>query len=421
LTRIGKSTKLGWGNAYLRKRKVFCKTNRVEDNKMAEYDLFQKTFRLSMLANLWHQTGTVESLEDLLTKQINNEFADSEKISKIGKWTIQWGPVVFMAEADKKKGVPTNAMYVAHNLQEKAYVVAIAGTNPASLGDWTLDVDITGSVWEYGGGTKETYIAKGARLGLSNLLNMKDRHSNLKINELLFNMSSQREAKIIFTGHSLGGVLSPLLALALLNKYNKFRLSKNSWAGVYVYPTAGFTPGNQEFAELFQKEFPASEGKKPGKQWNSMVINTMDIIPLLWNKNDIKRIEKIYDPKYGHKTSLVVQLAAESMTEKSGMNYKQLSNVTKFTSHLFDITPPNKDKWTSQAILQHIQAYNLHILGEDILSNRKRREELEITSENWLESDHQTFDRLAEELAEENELEDEDIKERIAKRMEERH
>jgi hypothetical protein len=90
------------------------------------YDQQQILFCLSMLAN-------ISDSNKLLT-----DLADSNVQTKIGQWTIVWGPVIY--GHDPKSQVWDNIMYVAkgENLttNNPQYVVAIAATNPKSVFDW---------------------------------------------------------------------------------------------------------------------------------------------------------------------------------------------------------------------------------------------------------------------------------------------
>ncbi|KAF9493529.1 hypothetical protein BDN71DRAFT_1591053 [Pleurotus eryngii] len=53
-------------------------------------------------------------------------------------------------------------------------------------------------------------------------------------------------SRLMFTGHSLGGALSPTVALALL----KAGLLKDASGNIFTYPTAGPSPGNRPFEAL---------------------------------------------------------------------------------------------------------------------------------------------------------------------------
>ena len=85
-------------------------------------------------------------------------------------------------------------------------------------------------------------ITDGTYVGISNLLNMTSGGKSLV--EYL-NTLTPGTATLTVTGHSLGGALSPTLALAFVDPTNPL-LSNWSKSQVNAYPTAGATPGNPE-------------------------------------------------------------------------------------------------------------------------------------------------------------------------------
>ena len=97
-------------------------------------------------------------------------------------------------------------------------------------------------------------ITDGTYVGISNLLNMTSGGKSLV--EYL-NTLTPGTATLTVTGHSLGGALSPTLALAFVDPTNPL-LSNWSKSQVNAYPTAGATPGNQAFASYYLDTLPAS-------------------------------------------------------------------------------------------------------------------------------------------------------------------
>ncbi|MFY0562247.1 lipase family protein [Archangium lansingense] len=220
-----------------------------------------------------------------------------------GKWSLAWGPVVYAP-----LGVPANAMYVAANPDRSAYFVAIAGTNfNALLGDVILEDNcVIGAIpWaqafpSLGGcngpsGFDTPHISQGTQLGVNTLLNMVDNLTQKSLVDFLCSVGSSSSKTLIFTGHSLGGALAPTLALALATSKGT-RFSTTSWGQVHVLPTAGPTPGDENFSKLFQQVFPpVSLGLAQDYfAWNQNIWNSLDAVPHAWVTSMISEIPSLY-------------------------------------------------------------------------------------------------------------------------------
>ncbi len=251
-------------------------------------DKEQQVFLLSILSNAASsKPGSQEELQELLKARVTKVLETPSIQEDIGKWDVVWGPVVY--ERGRHPKYATNAMYVAQNGNQ--YIVAIAGTNPSSFYDWFLeDFNVIRKVsWHYGDipGSLKPKISKGTSIGLNNLLqNMKSSDQLLLqfLKETVTN--SDDEIEIIFTGHSLGGALSPALALAVLDQ-------KSKWAGekpfkISVYPSAGPTPGNRDFSTYYDSRL----GNSTTRIWNEI-----DIVPHGWNEKMLSEIPSLYKPE----------------------------------------------------------------------------------------------------------------------------
>lgn len=266
------------------------------------HDIVQTTFLLSMAANkaagppVETQALLQERLENYLngTKTHDGFFTQMNPNLAGGDWKAVWGPCVY-----GPSGAAVNAMYVAHSDKLSTYVVAIAGTNFESLSDWEKqddDVDPKYMVdwsqykppyekkphpdWP----TPRAAISAATAQGVSNLLTQLKDKSGVSIDKYLAAAvkNSGDKERLIFCGHSLGGALAPTLALYLYSEP-----SKSGWKQVLVLPTAGASPGNQQFAALFNKAFPGvSEVDAPYGKWNIDYANECDIVPHAWNQLD---------------------------------------------------------------------------------------------------------------------------------------
>lgn len=206
-----------------------------------------------------------------------------------GDWEVVWGPSVYIEHPYKELpkphgGYATNSMFVAHSDELATYVVAIAGTNPKNISDWTEeDFDVSAektSLWppkfpftvEKHDPIDQTkpQVSGGTALGISNLLmEMKDPKTRQSVSDFLKEKKKPTE-KLVFTGHSLGGALSPALAFYLYPDID------SGWAGVEIYPYAGATPGNAAWIKEFAQTYPHVHDH----------MNIHDVVPHGWNMMD---------------------------------------------------------------------------------------------------------------------------------------
>jgi hypothetical protein len=248
---------------------------------MPTCNLQQTAFLMSMAASLENatgDTGSTSQLETALKSAINGFLDDSSVQTDIGTWSIAWGPVVYRHGLED---VVTNAMFVAQCTDaagNDVYVVAVAATNFNSLYDvLTEDGDVTLTAWTYplpSGATIPT-VTTGTMDGLKRLLGMSD-GSGGSLQAYLGTVAST-SATLVFTGHSLGGALSPALALALFAE----TLDTSDWGAVYLYPTAAPTVGDATYAALWGTVFPVTQDAS-GESWNQIVWNTLDVVPQAW-------------------------------------------------------------------------------------------------------------------------------------------
>lgn len=229
-------------------------------------------------------------------------------------WQVAWGPALF--EAWDNIGA-TNTAFVAYSAKLNTYVVAIAGTNPVGANAMLFqDLDVNPAhmvawrptvdrkhvpprlIWEKTPHPKsdKPALAKGTSEGVSRLYELQgtsihdpDKAVTL---EVFLESVANTSATLIFTGHSLGGALSPMLALLLYPEPSKSR-----WANVYILATAGPTPGNQALANLFAdpKAYPRRAiapyepaGTQGGfarfTDWNVNYANDHDLVPRAWDR-----------------------------------------------------------------------------------------------------------------------------------------
>lgn len=376
------------------------------------FDTFQQIFSLSLLANkVWLNTGSQSALQQQLQYDLsayltcpppplagNSQYPALNPTAaiqgQIGNWQVVWGPVVWQ-DTDNNSDVADNAMYVAYAPQvtfpaltvggkpvpaatTAAYVIAIAATNPCSSYDWlTEDFDVSQCV-AYNGWNPQTFpptatstpvkagvpvISMGTAIGISRLLALASPTgavaAGTTLQQFLTGLGqngSLKGATVVTAGHSLAGALSPTLAL-YLSQQGYF-----TGATQYVFPTAGATPGNAAFANIFANQFPAATAATtplPYQQWNQVLWNQYDIVPHAWNVLTLAAIPGLYGtlPTDVAVTVDAMATAATTQSTSSLVDYVHLQNVELQGT----LQPPaitSLETFVEQAGVQHMGMYS---------------------------------------------------------------
>lgn len=275
-------------------------------------------------------------------------------------WEMVWGPVTANGlKTNNTSGVDSfitnNTMYLIKTFDSASakvqYVVAIAGTNIVSEKGWFLE-DFNVFVKKDWGKANSGKISEGTFIGLQALLNMKDAATNKTLIQYFEELPRDAAYDIAFTGHSLGGALSPVMALKFLEWTEQ---NNRNNVAVSTYPIAGATPGDKEFAQYAADKF--------GDNYFS-VINNYDIVPNSWQKDMFAAIPNLYNngnfnagkgflfPSQLEKTYNLVKLAI------ADKNYTRIAQNKEFS---FNGTPNSyalgKGSFFAEAGYQHTTAY----------------------------------------------------------------
>lgn len=295
------------------------------------FNLVQTVFALNMAANaVAGIDDTPQNLQSLFSAYLNGGplpspygvyepntdtftttapgFFNSLDGSLLGDWEVVWGPAVYVDLAkNMTTGEATNSAFVAKSVSNNAYVVAIAGTNFKSVEDWLAeDVSVDPAqrvAWtdfnpaglqilteQEKDNPIRAMIDAGSALGVSNLVTQltdpNQQQADMRtlagfLRQLPSTDGYLQGSTLYFTGHSLGGALTQVIALYLFAQ-----LEANGWAKIRTLPTAGPTPGNLGFQILYDHTF------KPGfdptgfaavPNWSADVISSGDVVPAAWN------------------------------------------------------------------------------------------------------------------------------------------
>ncbi|MBZ0099778.1 MAG: lipase family protein, partial [Taibaiella sp.] len=271
-----------------------CRNNTAPEDDMppsytSSYAPVQKLFCLNILSNVSsHYNGHAgDTILDSTIYAIDTVLNDSGVQQLIGKWKCVWGPgVLINTKSANRSTIAANTMYIVQSLDTPGvYVAAIAGTDFESISDWlgedadvtfirywdsvltNLDTNTSVANIQFG----KPFISRATNNGLFQIMNLidstqpanKQRASDF-LQQLIANAASP--ITIWTTGHSLGGALSPTLALYLEDKW----ANANKNVAIGCLAVAGATPGNKLFASRFNSEL----GNNFIRVWNQQ-----DVVP----------------------------------------------------------------------------------------------------------------------------------------------
>lgn len=257
----------------------------------------------------------------------------------VADWKVIWMPVVGDA--------PPNFAFMAMG-PEAQVVIAIRGTYPdpfssAYWEDGNQDSPFGDMVdWPGAAGAK---ISGGTNEGFSNLLELKDA-KGISLERAVANLPS--DASVTVTGHSLGGTLTPVLALKLVGNEPE--------RAVFATSYAGMTPGNSEFAALFGAG-TALDAKI------RRVYNTIDSVGYGWDR--VFATHTFFDPapKGGDVVSAML-LATEARLKLGGYDYTAIGEPVPLKGV---VRPPeiscNLVAYVFETLHQHMPDTYLSLLG----------------------------------------------------------
>lgn len=297
-----------------------CQTENTKEQESfvsgTMYDKDAVLFSLSFLSNINEgRYGSVTDLQKAANTGVNRVLSNDSIIDLVGTWTPVWGPVTYTKNTDANDScVSDNTMMLLRGFDpenpiDTMYVLSIAGTVSSSAYDWLIeDLDLNymypwpkkvngkPNVAKFGsflGPTDDSYvtnrgqyISNGLRQGLNVLFNtMKDSSGTTLIDFMEGSFGSSQEAlEIAVTGHSLGGALSPCVALSLSDNQSYWNPSGSY--NITCYPTAGFSPGNPLFAQYFAQEL--------GNDFHGS-SNSLDVAINVYETSTLLNVSNLYD------------------------------------------------------------------------------------------------------------------------------
>ena len=330
-------------------------------------NIHQQVYALSLVSNfIRKEKDTIDKLAASAKTKI------TDAVSRLG-WNVVWGPAVWKNDPEIKSG-PDHVWFVAKKLtygDENIYAISVAAsatiynhlvnntaiTQVVDFTEWaTAASPVPASIILSTG----SYVAFGTAQGVHTLLSNKPATDapgdNKTLSEFLTDARGF-DSQFIFTGISLGGTLSPTLALRLVNT-GVFTANDD----VLVYPIAGASPGNNNFADSFAIRFPkiAETGGLKYQVWNSNIANTIDVAPNGWSTDATQRLrlDRIRTEIYHNEPIEGINWKidrAEAAANKSSIVYIPIQS-TLFTPKA-PIPPKNEEEFLMVAIEQHGLAY----------------------------------------------------------------
>jgi hypothetical protein len=260
--------------------------------------------------------GSRKQLEDHAVQSMQAVLQDTATLPLIGKWELVWGPAIqtwHRVLSDSSMTINTMALFKGKDPEapdKTMYVVGIAGTNFISAFDWGFeDFNVYEMMawppkpengksnvkdFEYGKLIKDPkktaegpYISDGIRIGLNILFNqLKDKSGQTLLEHLKKHVGTSTEpTEIAVAGHSLGGGLSPCVALSLKDNQSYWNPAGNFT--ISTYPYAGQSPGNDKYAAYFHSQIPTD---KFFGQYNSL-----DVVPHGFQADMMEMISGLYN------------------------------------------------------------------------------------------------------------------------------
>lgn len=170
------------------------------------------------------------------------------------------------------------------------YAVVVRGTNPLSLDSWFReDFDVGTLVpWSHDPGAGRISQATATALSLHE--GLKDRKLSLfayLAQRLLADEAAGRRSAVRFTGHSLGGLLAPTLALRFTESIHRLPLVVFHLAS-FAAPTAG----DSAFAAHLERSILGDLRQEFGTV--RFIRCRDDVAVKVWNKRDLLGIVRLY-------------------------------------------------------------------------------------------------------------------------------
>jgi hypothetical protein len=235
---------------------------------------------------------------------------------------------------------------VKDRVRPSEYTVVVRGTNPLSFLSWIIqDFDVA-ALHPWAGDGDERRISRGTHKSLhihrdETIPADKVPGAGTKIFDFIQDLllKSPGNVTLNFTGHSLGGLMSPTLALWIKEHLPGELADK---AIFHVFPFAGPTAGNRAFAEYSDRTLTACR----------RFVNPLDMAVHAWNTESLKGLKETYREYF--QESLLLRKLLDAVCERvQDKDYCQLRQMKRVPA---EIMPGIKNPFV-QAAFQHVFPY----------------------------------------------------------------
>lgn len=257
----------------------------------------QVIFSLSMLANIpastafgrHNITSASTAIQDIInysSPKIDSvlQYASAPGVN-LSVWKRVWGPGVAVNSGSTLvfgllPPYVASASLTIFQDNNNNYVLAIQATNPNCNFDWdTYDFNVEKAHQWIFGGDSSGYVSEGTYLGFNALLGLTSGNTSA-ISFLNKAYAANSAINVVVTGHSLGGALSPVMALYLKHQFDS--IARQNTTNVYCLSTAGATPGDADFAKYYNSKLMSNTMR---------VWNYLDVVPRAWDSTTMAYVE----------------------------------------------------------------------------------------------------------------------------------
>jgi hypothetical protein len=286
----------------------------VDMNKGKFMDVDKLMVKLSFTSylSLFGRSGDIKQIIGKALKQIDPY-----------PQTLVWGPVIGSYGADQNVAL----VYISKFYDSNTYNVVVRGTNPFSLISWWFeDLIVWEKVpWQPGSPStlaQEAKISNATATSLNIHLNLTDKDLGSNLIDFLKSELRKNNLTINFTGHSLGGLMAPTLALKFYETLDEELLGKVDSINTYAF--AGPTAGDSNFVKYMESVF-----RKETFKDHIFFRNDHDVAVRVWNTSDMKQIFDFYDDDGVPVTSVLKFIVGGLTATVEGLEYKQPSETMK--------------------------------------------------------------------------------------------
>lgn len=259
-------------------------------------------------------------------------------------WELVYGPALY-----SRNGMARNTTMIFYNKKESHMVLGVAGTNFIDEYDWfTEDIEVSKLVpWNHtiaqnGAANTGTsiggYIAQGTATALKNCWNTSNhpligyfKHTPASWLKENLKKDKYKTTRISVTGHSLGGAIAPVFALAMNDQASNWNSSGNTIT-IDAYPYAGPTPGDTAFRDYAQGQITVHSTR-----------NAYDVVPHAWQIDQLKAIHTLFDANLTQATrennGNIIYWTIEMLVAKSQTASNNNHNYVRWTGE--DVFTPN--------------------------------------------------------------------------------